>query len=326
MNESFKIGSLLGVEVRVHVLFLYMAAMMVFWGAMAGNPLGLAAALFVLFSLVLLHELGHCVVARHFGIRVIDIVLWPLGGMARMSDIPEDPKIEGLVAIAGPVVNMVLAALGMGLLALSGHLETLWPPFAPGLEGLPGVLALFTWMNVMLGVFNLVPAFPMDGGRILRAWLGRRRSWLEATEIAVQVGRVVAWAMILAVFFPGARKVVPCTLPVIGIFVLWAGARELWATRARHGAAFRTAGGSGPGGAVTLNDLFRMAQQQRRDRFGSDVPPPEPTKGPPGPAPGDTHGPVIDVQGGPVSSSGYSDEEIRRLERDAGRLRRPEQD
>ena len=121
MLGSIKIGKVLGITVRVHWLFLPVAAAAWVWSSRAGDPrspfgtgvLQLALWVAVLFGVVFLHELGHSLVARHFGIRVLDITLWPLGGMARMSEIPEDAKVESLIAIAGPLVNFALAALGV---------------------------------------------------------------------------------------------------------------------------------------------------------------------------------------------------------------------
>jgi len=313
LNDSFRIGSLLGIEVRVHVLFVYMTLMFVVMAGLNphGSAVGTAAMLGILFSLVLLHELGHSVVAQHFGIRVIDIVLWPLGGMARMSEIPESPKIEGLVAIAGPLVNLTLAAVTLVVLALMsglGGMEFTMTPQSPGLQGL---LILFLQINLMLGIFNLAPAFPMDGGRILRAFLARRRPWLQATETAVRVGRYVAFAMILSPLFGYMN----CALPLIGVFILWAGSRELWATRMRHaGPSFAGAGG-GPG-AFTLQDLFRMAaEQQARPRGGA---PPQSVERDDEDDEAQPHAPGPGEGGG-----GFSDEDIKRLEQFPGRLRRP---
>lgn len=308
MNESFPIGRPFGIEVRVHILFLYMAGFLMLIG---GNPLGTAAILVTLFGLVLLHELGHSLVARHHGIHVIDIVLWPLGGMARMSEIPESPRVEGQVAIAGPLVNLVLAAVG--LLAL-GLLDALGP--GPGQSiarihsGPTAFLMAFTWMNLMLGVFNLVPAFPMDGGRILRAFLARKRSYLEATEIAVRVGRYIALVMIFSVFIPPMT----CALPIIGVYIMWTGMRELWSVRLRHAGGGASpfgpgAGpmGGGPGGfRVDLSEHLRAfgrrgEQGNTHDSSGGD--------GPPG-----------------QSAGGFSDEDLRRLEDEPGPLRRPPPD
>jgi Zn-dependent protease len=307
--ESFPIGRPFGIEVRVHILFLYM---MVFLMLIGGNPLGTAAILVTLFGLVLLHELGHSLVARHHGIHVIDIVLWPLGGMARMSEIPESPRVEGQVAIAGPLVNLVLASLG--LLAL-GLLDALGP--GPGQsitqihDGPTAFLMAFTWMNLMLGVFNLVPAFPMDGGRILRAFLARKRSYLEATEIAVRVGRYIALAMIFSVFF---IRPMSCALPIVGVYIMWTGMRELWSVRLRHagGGANPFGPGAGPMGGGPGG--FRVDLSEHLRAFGR--------RGEQGAAPSDSG--RGDSSG--RSAGGFSDEDLRRLEDEPGPLRRPPQD
>jgi len=304
VNESFSIGRPFGIEVRVHVLFLYMAGFLMLIG---GNPLGTAAILFTLFGLVLLHELGHSLVARHHGIHVIDIVLWPLGGMARMSEIPESPRVEGQVAIAGPLVNLVLAALGLCVLALLGALGP-----GPGQSinqihnGPTAFLMAFTWMNLMLGVFNLVPAFPMDGGRILRAFLARKRSYLEATEIAVRVGRYIALAMIFSVFIPPMT----CALPIIGVYIMWTGMRELWSVRLRHAGGGVSPFGPGPmgGGAFRVDLSEHLRAFGRRGKQGTT---------PPESGMGDSSG---------QSAGGFSDEDLRRLEDEPGPLRRPPQD
>ena len=306
MNDSFPIGRIFGIELRVHILFVYLAAVLILLGAAGGSGLTTAAFLALLVVLVVLHELGHARVAQHFGVTVVDIVLWPLGGMARMTALPEDPKVEGWVAIAGPAVNFALAAIGSLGLLVTHSLPWVHPIYGD-LNGLQGLLALFVWVNLMLGGFNLVPAFPMDGGRLLRALLARRRDWLEATEVAVGVSRIVAFVMILGSFL---LRPFNCTLPLIGVYLLFEGTRELWATRLRHVGAdafsFGEAGGpeewAGGGRTIDLSELLRRAA-----RGGAPPPPgPAPPSSPP-----------------PPSSGGFSEEEIRRLERFHGRLPRP---
>ena len=213
-----------GITVRVHVLLLILLALIVF-----NNP-GQAWVSLVqcatLGAVVLLHELGHSLVAQSFGIHVLDITLWPLGGMARMSEIPENSRIEALIAIAGPAVNFTLA--GLGLLVLTTGL-------ALGFAS-PDLLVYFIGANVVQGTFNLLPAFPMDGGRIFRAFLGRKRDWLAATETAVRVGRFVAFLFLLGSLLllrNGDANV--CVLPLIALFIWFEGTRELWSVRLRHG-------------------------------------------------------------------------------------------
>jgi Zn-dependent protease len=308
VNESFPIGRPFGIEVRVHVLFVYMIVMLMILG---GNPLGTAAILVTLFGLVLLHELGHSLVARHHGIHVIDIVLWPLGGMARMSEIPESPRVEGQVAIAGPLVNLALAAAGLLLLGLLGGWEGgMGPSIAHILESPSAFLTAFIAMNLMLGIFNLVPAFPMDGGRILRAFLARKRSYLDATEIAVRVGRYIALAMILSVFI----RPMTCALPIVGVYVWWTGMRELWSVRLRHAGGGASPFGPGAGPMGGGPGAFRVDLSEHLRAFGR--------RGEQGTTPHESG--MGDSAG--RSAGGFSDEDLRRLEDEPGPLRRPPPD
>lgn len=344
MNDSFPIGRLFGIQLRVHVLFVYLSLGLIALGASNGHGLTTAAFLGMLAVLVLLHEFGHALVAQRFGVTVVDIVLWPLGGMARMTELPEDPKVEGWVAIAGPLVNLTLAAVGTLALAVPYGGFGWFHPLQGELTGTESVLRLFVVANLMLGVFNLVPAFPMDGGRLLRAALGVRRDWLSATEVAVRVSRYVALLMIVGAFLV---KPFNCMLPFIGVYVLWEGTRELWMTRLRHaraagGGPFGFGGGpfgfggpgggpgpsgpgSGPGGGpsgaagIDLTELFRRARE------AGPQPPPDAGQGQgPGPAPEEDAGPTVEQP--PSSGGGFSEEEVRRLEQFRGRLRRPDGD
>ena len=224
MRDSFSIGRIFGIQIRVHLLFPLILAFVLLQARNQIDSSWLDAAYLVvsvlmLFGVVLLHELGHSLAAQAFGIRVLDITFWPLGGMARMAELPEDPKVEGLVAIAGPAVNAVLFTGGLGLHLLFG---------APlRLDTLPGY---FVYINLAMGIFNLIPAFPMDGGRILRAWLARKRDWVRATELAIRIGRVFAIGMMIA----GTQN---CILGLIGAWIWWMGARELWFVRMKHKAS-----------------------------------------------------------------------------------------
>jgi len=230
---SFKIGSVFGITVRVHWLFLALMLAVPFLPTSAIPPLQRLVLLFVLFGVVFLHELGHSLVARRFGIRVYDITFWPLGGMARMSEIPERPRTEILIASAGPAVNFVLAALALPVYFWT-HAAILAGEPTRLVLGIETASATFVAINLLLGLFNLVPAFPMDGGRVLRALFGLSGDWVSATEKAVSIGRVLAFGMIIAgLVWPQHLML----LPLIGLFVWFTGARELWAVRARHGRA-----------------------------------------------------------------------------------------
>ncbi len=211
-SNSLLLGRVFGIDVRIHYLWFLLPLL-------AMSQPGLLPLLIGLFIAVFLHELGHSLVAMHYGIKVIDITFWPLGGMARMSRIPEDSKIEAWIAIAGPAVNFVLAIL-------CGVLGTFFGVIGMGF--LTGPLFAFAIANVVLGGFNLLPAFPMDGGRILRAALGSRMDWVAATENAVRVGRYIAFAMLFLTFYN-------CTFPLLAVFIWWAGTQELMGVRMRHG-------------------------------------------------------------------------------------------
>jgi len=186
MRWSIRLGTIAGIRIEVHVTFLLMLA----WVAMStssGARDGLRTALGVvlLFACVMLHELGHALAARRFGIRTREIVLLPIGGVARLERMPEKPAQEMFVALAGPAVNVVLAvALGGVLMAQGARPETL-PARAESGE----LLTYLFVANLAMIVFNLVPAFPMDGGRVLRAALAFFMPYARATRFASLVGQ-----------------------------------------------------------------------------------------------------------------------------------------
>ena len=172
MFKSWRIGSLLGFPIEINLSFLILLALVfVAYGGMIGVfVVGLA------FASVLLHELGHAVVARRLGVHVSGIELGFLGGAAKMTNLPSTANTELAIAAAGPAVSLVLGGAGLGLGALFG---------AP-------LLALVGWINLVIAGFNLIPALPMDGGRILRALLSKKMSFVRATDVSVTVARVVA--------------------------------------------------------------------------------------------------------------------------------------
>lgn len=212
MDHSVQLFTVRGIAIRMHLTF----PLILFWAALQfgvlsragweGALFGIVATL-LLFVIVVLHELGHSVAAQHYGVEVKQIVLLPLGGVAQLARIPEKPVEELVIAIAGPAVNFGLAMI-FGVLAWVLGLN-LDPRRLPGLLlnlSHMSALALFGYTfasNLLLGVFNLLPAFPMDGGRILRALLATRMSFPRATVVAVAVGQALAWAMGLAGFLRG---------------------------------------------------------------------------------------------------------------------------
>src|SRR5712691_49300 len=191
MRWSFRIGRVAGTDVKVHVTFLLLPA---FWGWVGYQENGMEGALLrvlfilALFLCVLLHEFGHITMARRFGVSTPDVILLPIGGVARLQRIPDRPKHEFLIAAAGPAVTLLIAAL----LYLWMTVRGLRPELPESDVGqLPFVTQLLL-ANVMLLLFNLLPAFPLDGGRLLRALLASRMGVVRGTRVAAGIGQAIA--------------------------------------------------------------------------------------------------------------------------------------
>jgi Zn-dependent protease/CBS domain-containing protein len=194
MGWSLRIGSVAGTAVRIHITFLLFLAWIFGVNYVAGGPQTAWAGLLfmvLLFACVLLHEFGHIFTARAFGVITPDVILLPIGGVARLERIPEEPSEEFLIAIAGPIVNVVITALLVFIGGAHLDLDQLKTLDISG-GGLIDQLAV---VNLFLAVFNLIPAFPMDGGRVLRALLATRLGYVHATEIAATIGQWVAFAL-----------------------------------------------------------------------------------------------------------------------------------
>jgi len=192
MRWSWKLGEIAGIGIYVHATFLLIIGWVALqhWRLEHSAAAALAGVVFVLalFACVVLHELGHALAARRYGIRTRDITLLPIGGIARLERVPEEPRGELFVAIAGPAVNLVIAV------AL-----WLWLGLTQGFEPLAGFgvetgqfLRNLLMTNLFLAGFNLLPAFPMDGGRVLRALLATRLTYARATELAAYIGQGIA--------------------------------------------------------------------------------------------------------------------------------------
>ncbi len=224
MSWSLRVGKLFGIDIKIHFTFL----LILIWGALnyggsAGPLYGLIVTL-ALFTLVLLHELGHSVAALWYGIPVKDITLLPIGGVARLERMPEKPLQELVVAIAGPAVNVVLAAILLPIVGVLAVSQTGRAGLTASIflnPGLTGLLSFLLMANISLVVFNMIPAFPLDGGRVFRAILGFFTTYQNATNIAVQVGRVFAILMGFVGLFYGQ-----IFLALIAFFIYLAGGQE----------------------------------------------------------------------------------------------------
>jgi Zn-dependent protease len=229
MNWSFTILRVRGIEIKVHATFgLILVWAAWYWGrtsddALEGAVFGIVATL-LLFAAVLLHELAHSFQAMRYGVQVRDITLYPIGGVARMNDIPEKPSQELGIAIVGPLTNLALAALLWGVGALLDwraviSMQALYDSL--GDTSRSGMLAYLTMANLALGLFNLIPAFPMDGGRVLRALLAMRMDYVHATRVAVVLGQGFALLLGFLGFATGNLSLI-----LIAVFIWIVGAQE----------------------------------------------------------------------------------------------------
>jgi Zn-dependent protease/CBS domain-containing protein len=227
---SLTLGRVAGIPIRVHWTFAVLLLWVLMSGVLQGKSLasGVASAAFMLavFLCVVLHELGHALVARGYGVRTRDITLLPIGGVASLERIPEKPVQELAIAVAGPLVNVAIAGLLFAGLAWRESVLALVAVDQPGFH-LRHFLASLAAVNAWLVIFNLIPAFPMDGGRVLRALLAGRLGHLRATQLAARIGQGVAVVMALVGMWKSPMLV------LIALFVWIAGTGELQATTSR---------------------------------------------------------------------------------------------
>jgi Zn-dependent protease/CBS domain-containing protein len=198
MKDSLYLGSISGIKISVHWTFFILIIWIVISNLGSGlNPQEIAWSTgFVLsiFVCVILHELGHALAAKRFQINTLDITLLPIGGIARLESIPEKPKQELIVALAGPLVNVIIFLILFPLVKLTSDINDLDTLRRVNTQNfLPALMSINLW----LALFNLIPAFPMDGGRVLRALLGFKLNHVQATRIAATIGQVLAIAFIL---------------------------------------------------------------------------------------------------------------------------------
>ena len=212
MNNAIKLFNVRGIDVKMHITF----PLILLWGALSFGVFrngGWEGAIYgvlvisLVFVIVVLHELGHSIAALHYNVAVKQIVLLPIGGVAQLEEIPEEPRKELVIAFAGPLVNLILAILLAIIAPLAGRDLTFGNllSFTSTLGELT-FASIFSYIfttNLFIGLFNLIPAYPMDGGRILRALLATRMPHGRATTAAVTIGQILSWGFGLAGFLTG---------------------------------------------------------------------------------------------------------------------------
>lgn len=248
MPWSLNIGSIAGTQVRVHITFLLFLGWIFVASWVSGGPeaawSGLAFML-LLFACVLAHEFGHIFMARGFGVATPDVTLLPIGGLARLERIPEKPHEEFLIAIAGPLVNVVIA---LGLVLLAGARLNM-SDLAAVESAKVSLIDRLAVVNLFLVLFNMIPAFPMDGGRVLRALLATRLGFVRATEIAAFIGQGFAFALGFAGLFGNPMLI------FIAIFVYLAAAGEA------HGVALRAMSQGVPVGTAMMTQYATLTPE-----------------------------------------------------------------
>jgi Zn-dependent protease/CBS domain-containing protein len=217
MKGSFKLGKVAGIGIFIHWTFSLLILFIIFMNYKSGqNTIQIIwSVVFILciFITVLLHELGHALAAKNYNIKTKDITLLPIGGLARLERIPEKPLEELIVAFAGPLVNIALAFITAFFISIPDNTDKLMTELSNGVNANNFFLNFFL-VNFWLAIFNLIPAFPMDGGRVLRALLSFKLPRNVATRIAARIGQFLAMAFIILGFFTSPFLI------FIGIFVI----------------------------------------------------------------------------------------------------------
>lgn len=227
---SKPIATIAGIDIFIHWSFLILLAFIAVTNWMQTGSITQAmwslAFIGVLFICVVLHELGHSMAARRFGINTRSITLLPIGGVASLEKIPEEPKQEVIVALAGPMVNVVIGTLLLAVLMLTGSLKDLQPEGFAEINS-ENFLMLLLMVNIMLVVFNMLPAFPMDGGRVFRAVLSFFMNRVKATQIAAGTGKLIAVGFIILGLFHNPFLI------LIGVFVIFGAHTEYEYTKSK---------------------------------------------------------------------------------------------
>jgi Zn-dependent protease len=267
MGRAWKIGRIADIDIYIHWSFLLLPALVALESLSGGGGMGSFAGnivfLLVVFGCVVLHELGHALMARRFGIGTHGITLLPIGGVARLERMPKDPLQELAIAVAGPAVNVVIAAsliagLVLGRGSPAAALSAPW-----GASFLGGLI----WVNLILVLFNALPAFPMDGGRVLRALLALAVPHVQATRVAAGVGQV------LAVGLGVIGLLTNWMLVFVALFVFFAARQEAAATEAEWVMSRWPQYGPVPAAhAATAEPIYRRRSYSHYPRGGRDEP------------------------------------------------------
>ncbi len=235
MKSSLNIGSVLGIPIRLHITFLLILPIFAYIFAINPYPYGFqgveppatkyalsALTAILLFASILLHELAHSYLAKRYGVNIESITLFLFGGVSSMEEMPRDPGQEAKMAFAGPLTSLIIGAV---FLIIYGNIIA---P-SPGISRNPVYLTIWILgvMNIVLGVFNLLPAFPMDGGRVLRAFYARRMSYVKATQSAAAVGKF--FAILMAIF---GILIGNLWFPLIALFIYVGASEEERSTQA----------------------------------------------------------------------------------------------
>jgi Zn-dependent protease/predicted transcriptional regulator len=203
MKTSLKIGTIIGIPIKLHITFLLILPVFALVFATNPAPLGFAdissvstkyilslLTTILLFVCILLHELGHSFIAKKYGVNIKDITLLLFGGVSSMEEIPRNPSQEFKMAFAGPLVSFII---GFALIALNIIVASYVSGYSS--SSIYMMFSILGSINIILGTFNLIPAFPMDGGRLLRAWYAKRMSYIKATHYAAYFGKLFAFLM-----------------------------------------------------------------------------------------------------------------------------------
>lgn len=222
MNYKLYLGRISGIKLFVHWTFLLLIGWVIYSDIRSGldieSVLWSLGFVFTIFGCVTLHELGHSLMAQRYHIRTRDITLLPIGGVASLESIPEKPKEELAVALAGPAVNVIIVLILLPIIYLAHS-----PATFEGLEAIShsNFLTSLLSVNISLVVFNMIPAFPMDGGRVLRALLGFKLNHAKATIIAARIGQIIAVIFVVMGFYGNSFLI------FIGIFIFMGAQTEL---------------------------------------------------------------------------------------------------